>query len=141
MKQFPEPLIEPPRAESESDFDYDPAADPLRVVVNGILHEAKTKKFRRVKNPRTMLFEKPKEAEPTGDPYQDAEIARIKYPGGLGHPQKGHFSVGAIFLDASGHDIGGGWVESFEDRLGAERCAYIIRRINPAHEPTIHRQE
>lgn len=133
--------MEPPQPESEPVFMYDLEDDPLKAEVLRILATSKAQKFRREMNPKTRMFEKPKEKAPTGDPYRDEEILSIKYPGGLGHPQAGHFSVGAVSLDKNGRDIGGGWVESFEDRLGAERCAYIIRRINPDHEPVVSPQE
>jgi len=124
----------PPQASpeaAESPVEYDPKTDPLKSEVDGILAAYRHKKGERVFNPKTKMFEKPEED------YPNEEISRIRYPNGLHHPQYGNFAVTATFLDDSRKFYGGGWVESFEDKYDAERCAYIIRTIDTGHNPEV----
>ncbi|MDQ7814991.1 MAG: hypothetical protein RDU25_04285 [Patescibacteria group bacterium] len=127
---FEFPIDQVPSA-VEQPTSYDPEEDPLKNEVSGILDAYRHKKFARLFNPKTKMFEKPDDADAA------EEIFRIRYPNGLGHPQKGNFAVVATALDEHGRNIGGGWVESFETEYEAERCAYIIRKINPDHEPEV----
>ncbi|MDD5438036.1 MAG: hypothetical protein PHC70_02740 [Patescibacteria group bacterium] len=111
--------------------DYYLDDDPLKSQTEAIISAFKFKKFDRFLNPETRMFEKPDEE------WIKDEIFNIRYPNALGHPQKGHFAVVADSVNPIGKVTGFGWVESFEDKYDAERCAYIIRRINPAHNPAV----
>ena len=110
---------------------YDPAEDPLKKDVASIIDSFRHRRFARLFNPKTKMFEKP------ADKDIGEEIFRIRYPNGLGHPQKGHFAVEANMVNENDRVIGGGWVESFETKYDAERCAYIIRQMNPKHDPSV----
>jgi hypothetical protein len=79
-------------------------------------------------------FEKPimEEAE---------DIFNKSYEGGLGDPQEGKYIVTATKLSADGKEIGGGWVESFDDFGLAEKCKEEIEKINPNHKPEIIEQQ
>jgi hypothetical protein len=75
-------------------------------------------------------FEKPimEEAE---------DIFNKSYEGGLGGPQEGKYIVIATKLSVDGKEIGGGWVESFNELWQAEKCKEEIEKINLNHEPKI----
>lgn len=131
MKEHFEPSPGASSGKIEHQLEFHADEDPLKAETEGILNSFRHKKFSRLFNPKTKTFEKPNDVDVA------EEIFNIRYPKGLGHPQVGHFAVLANALDESGSHVGGGWVESFENEYDAERCSYIIRRIDPRHKPEV----
>lgn len=123
---------EKPVAPKEQPSYYDPEEDPLKGEVDGLLAARKYRNIARVYDPKTKTFQKSH-----SDEYPEEEVWRIPFPNGLGHPQDGHFAVSANVLNKDGRPIGGGWVESFENEYDAQRCAYILNRMDSSYEARV----
>lgn len=125
-----------PSPEKESDLQYDPDQDLLKEKVTQIIQNARRKKMERVWNSGSKKFQRPVRS------YSYEPLWEVPYPNAFDHPQKGHFAVTANFIDdASDQLSGGGWVASFENQYDAERCAYIVRKIDLRHEPKVESNE
>lgn len=124
------------KPEVERGDAYDPDSDPLKSVVEGMIRSARLKKMRRKLDPKSKIFQKPAEER---NYFCTWDVMR--FPNGIEDPQGGKYQVGASDTDETGKWLGGGWVRSFDTEYDAERCAYILNKIDTGYGARVYPQE